>query len=280
MVSPLDNSSNSPLPEGFTEYKNSAKESYDLENGTFEATRIFDGPWTNRKTFIEEHLTGIAFSAEGETYHGEAHAYPPYEEAKAYRVDVQGLLKTDIDDDDFIKHQIARLTVSYKIFPGQEQPGNEENKIEESIKSSTKIIPIPGRNFTSPGDGSVVGEEFTIPLIEVYLDYEIKLPLNINPLWSNIAGLLGYINSVPITFPSGLTAGTETLLYNGLSGSTKYQLPTKEVAWQLNLHFTYFGRGWNKYPKAVEGQNFVQYLDITPKIYEAFDLRPLIDLTT
>lgn len=180
---------NAILPWGFTEWKESGVEDYDLENGLKEYVRIFDGPWINRLKFITD-LTSQLTEVEGNqvitTGEKSIAFYPDDQTARAYKVNVQPKLATDKDSKNFIRHAMARVTVNYKpytySFPNDRNP-LQANLIEESVESSVEILPLKTTTQVYTGDtrlgtpltygDPIIGyTQYTDPKVPVYPQYD------------------------------------------------------------------------------------------------------------
>ena len=323
LISPVDDNPNAPFPFGFTEFKDSGEEDYAWIEGKFEATRIFDGPWENRLDFI------VALSWQVYEVDGQQVLFPPafHPEIKgiyAVKARVKGLLKTDRNTaTNYIKHDIARITVTYDSTPIKGLKGGDgDNKngtdpyIEEGITSSVNIIPIKisipqwtGDTQSTPvqsGD-PVVGYDpvSKLPLYPHYtppetiqdftelkevsfnkrivtINYKLRIPLVLKPVWDIIRDCLGCVNELPFTTPSGLVAAPETLLYEGLSGITKRELLNGDLGWELEHSFNYYKPGWNTRPQGEysgTGNSFiavVKDVEIVPHLYESNALQALL----
>ena len=305
MVSPIDNDPESPLPLGFTEFKESGQENYDFKEGKADFIRIFDGPWENRQEFLFNHVLPVVTEANGTTIYSSPNVYPEYTWARAYKAEIKGLLKTDKTEQNFIKHTMARITVHYSTPDfiddsgnngGNRPPGsNDRIYVVETVDSETEIYPLPARKFQTcyhmdrgicyPQDGGesfVAGKATELGKIPYRLNrfiYKLKLPLVINPRWADIDFSLGGVNYIPFVTPSGLYAPPGTLRYDGISSVTKRELTVGALVWEMEHKFTYYKPGWNTFPDVDDTGTKIVHKRLTPPLYHnAVHQRIFIDI--
>lgn len=296
MVSPLDNSEDAPLPLGFTEFKDSiTEEEFDWKaEGRAEFQRVFDGPWENRYRFIFDHIMPLVFEANGVQMFNSAAVFPFYPAARAYNAKISAkLVCSGKDEDNVIKHRLARITVLYglPVFVDESGGGGGGNNdrlwVEETVESETEIHPLTARHFSSAynqssgsrhpsadqgGGADILSKPLTeagkIPYRIVRFVYKLKLPIVFFPRWADIDYCLNGVNRAPFITPSGLYAPPGTLRYDGISSVTKRELQTAALAWTMEHKFTYYRPGWNTYPVIGEGQaaGKIIHADIVPPL--------------
>ncbi len=259
-----------PFPLGFVEDKESGEENYDVEQGTINATRIFLGPWENRLDFIKTYLLSIPTATEdGDTIHLPPNTYPIASGAIATRVHVKGFSTTDnqldagkFKDRTFIKHELVRLTVGYKVPAGIDGANYAENTeevfdrdhfyIEERIDTTTEIVEFRASDFVDNAGNVVdIGGTKVINKTITLVHIQISMPILLNPDWNRYILGLGHINwgfgdggVSNVIFPSGIKFGTATLLYDGINGITKYEMGDQKIGWSFTLNFTFRALPW------------------------------------
>ncbi len=293
-LSPLDNSNDSPLPLGFTEFKDSGTEDFDFDAGEVNAVRIFDGPWENRHRFLFENILATVSNVNGENVFSDPSRYPDIPNATAFKASIKGLLKTGLGDEQQITHELARITVSYKThsFSQDGSSGNSQNKnnyIEESLDTSTELLPLAGEKISykkefSYDDGNVgqgpqvittlkkLTEEVHFNYIVKHINYKLRIPIDLAPRWGAITAALGTVNMVPIITPSGLMADRFRLRYDGISGVTKREISAGVLAWELTHSFSFYAPGWNTRPR-INDDGELEHAAIIPKLYQYYDHR-------
>ncbi len=261
-----------PFPLGFVEDKDSGEENYDVEQGTIDATRIFIGPWENRLDFIKTYLLSIPTATEdGDTIHLPPNTYPIASGAIATRVHVKGFSTTDnqldagkFEDRTFIKHELVRLTVGYKVPQGIDGANYAENTeevfdrdhfyIEERIDTTTEIVEFRASDFVDANDNVVdIGGTKVFNKTITLVHIQISMPILLNPDWNRYILGLGHINQFfgdfggaagEVIFPSGLKCPNSTLLYDGLNGITKYEMGDQRIGWSFTLNFVFKSLPW------------------------------------
>lgn len=281
-------------PFGYTVFKKSPKETFDFLAGKADFEVVFDGPWVNRHRFIFEHILPSTFDADGTVLHSAGAAYPEYPFAKAYKAEVEGLLKTGKTEEGVISHDIARITIHYStpdFVPGDDggQGGGGNNPdpiyVVESVESETEIIPLPARKFTYAylSNGQVTDyesyynhpdavvkkatERGKVNYLKKVFTYKLKLPYVIFPRWGYIDAFLGSVNRAPFITPSGLFAPPGTLLYDGIGAITKRELSTSALAWEIDYIFKYYRPGWNTFPEVKDDGSTIVHSAIKPMLF-------------
>ena len=286
-ISPLDDSPNSPLPHGFTEFRESPKISIDIDSGQVNITRVYDGVWANRFLFTQ-YLIGDTTEVDGNLTIIPPATDPDIPQALCNKVDIEGLLTIGKDSDNIITHSLARITASYAL-PNRNSPTGDDStpddpdntfiNIEESFDSSVEILHIdriaPAYFTNGPfAISRVIDQDFKV--IVPIINYKLRQPLILNPRWGDINNSLGSLNSKAFTTPSGHTAPIGTLLYLGPSGIVKRefgQITQSFIAYDITHSFSYRKHPWNLSPVQVSENgkmiiHWVQLFDVENDIEE------------
>lgn len=251
---------------GYTEFRDSGDENWQIEQGVINITRVFKGPWDKRVDFVNDVL--IAGITDDNRYFGKPH--PDYPQSYVDRITITGTGKTNQESlTDLIKHDRATITANYKTFPGgspdSSSPGQNQNLgllfFQEHVSTEVEILELPLEkiriNIYPEGGGNPI----PVPHLDstrlrkkiTFMNYQVDIPFWINPNWNGADGILnnlGIINAATITtYQSGFSFPSDTLLFLGPVGSTKRELSKKnKLVWGMSLMFKYNPIGWHRYP--------------------------------
>lgn len=245
------------------------EEKWDFTSGKFTAKRVFEGPWANRYTFMEDELVDSITDIAGETLFSVLAPYPDNPIAIIANVSVVGKgVASHNSTTDQAQWERAVIEVEYSTLPSgdkaNQNPQDPPNYaqmigVEESGSLGGEVLSIPGEDIKVQGGQRQHDQgpfNFAIPLGEININFpRLSRP---NFLIADI--LFGFVNDTAFITPGGRAIPKEHLLFQGydcsltinvtvLPNGTQVTDPTR--LWNVTYKFGYNVFGWNH--KLIDG---------------------------
>jgi hypothetical protein len=259
----------SVLPYSYLEkHRPPTTERISFTQGTFEATRIFEGPWEDRFNFVFNYLYEEITGVGNTTNYAIPHQYPDYTGAYVDDVDITGMgSSSERSSDGAPVWERAMIAAVYRDKPWNFDTLPNDSReaytnaifIEEGCDSDFEIFGLNGDDLKFTGEAVAAGDKISFNMTVINEFVSITTPLVSNPLWIAFQMAEGRINDEIFITPNGKVFNVGTLRYDGYSASTKlnivetpddFSLPI----WELRHKFAYNPYGWNSKYNADDGE--------------------------
>lgn len=216
---------------GYKEKKGSGPESYNVIEGSFQATRIFIGPWSRRHEFIFDYLLEF----DGVDFFPRQYDAAPL--AYVEEIEIEGLVGgADANEENFIEYDYAVITVTYRnkraTPPNKQQQQSDQERwinsvfLEEELDSDISIFLGERTEFRDEEGGNPLDVVVPVQLPVITATIVVTNTFVVRPYWLEMGALAGSINERAFIFPSGFVAPKNTLRYDGPFGQTKVNVVT------------------------------------------------------